>query len=198
MWNERFATEDYVFGTAPSQFLVRQAHRLAPGARALAIADGEGRNSVFLAQAGLEVTAMEAAPNAVAKARKLAAARGVEVDFRTADIFDWDWEAERFDVVVGVFFQFMGADGRAQVFDGMKRATVPGGIVMIHGYTPQQLEYGTGGPKVLENLYTEAVLSDAFAEWDILRLEAYEDDLDEGAGHAGRSALIDLIARKPH
>lgn len=198
MWNERFATEDYVFGTAPSQFLVRQAHRLALGARALAIADGEGRNSVFLAQAGLEVTAMEAAPNAVAKARKLAAARGVEVDFRTADIFDWDWEAERFDVVVGVFFQFMGADGRAQVFDGMKRATVPGGIVMIHGYTPQQLEYGTGGPKVLENLYTEAVLSDAFAEWDILRLEAYEDDLDEGAGHAGRSALIDLIARKPH
>ena len=191
MWNERFATEDYVFGTAPSQFLVRQAHHLTPGARALAIADGEGRNSVFLAQAGLEVTAMEAAPNAVAKARKLAAERGARVDFRTADIFDWD-------VVVGVFFQFMGADGRAQVFDGMKRATVPGGIVMIHGYTPKQLEYGTGGPKVLENLYTEADLSDAFAGWDILRLEAYEDDLDEGAGHAGRSALIDLIARKPH
>ncbi|MBV7410303.1 class I SAM-dependent methyltransferase [Maritimibacter sp. DP1N21-5] len=197
MWNERFATPDYVFGTAPSRFLVEQEDHLPSGASALAIADGEGRNSVFLAERGLHVTAMEAAPNAIAKARKLAAARGVTVDFQEADIFDWDWAPGRFDRVVGVFFQFMGPEARAEVFEGMKRTTAPGGLVLIHGYTPEQIAHGTGGPKDPENLYTEDLLREAFAGWEILRLAAYEAVLDEGSGHAGRSALIDLIARKP-
>lgn len=197
MWNERFATKDYVFGKAPSQFLEAQATHFAPGLTALAIADGEGRNSVWMAGQGMDVTAMEASPNAIAKARKLASEKGVEVLFQEADIFSYDWDAVQYDRVVGVFFQFMGPKGRAEVFDGMKRATKPGGRVLLHGYTPKQLEYGTGGPKAEENLYTEEMLADAFHDWDILRLEAYERDLDEGAGHAGRSALIDLIAQKP-
>lgn len=197
MWNERFATEEFVFGKAPSQFLVAQQAYLEPGMTALAVADGEGRNSVYMAEKGLSVTAMEAAPNAIAKGRALAADRGVEVDFVEADIFAWDWDAVQFDLVAGIFFQFMGAEARAGVFDGMKRAVKPGGLMMIHGYTPKQLDYGTGGPKDEENLYTEALLADAFDGWEILRLEAYEAELDEGAGHAGMSALIDLIARKP-
>jgi SAM-dependent methyltransferase len=197
MWNDRFATEDFVFGKAPSQFLVAQQGYLAPGLTALAVADGEGRNSVFMAEQGVQVTAMEAAPNAIEKGRKLAAERGVTVDFVEADIFDWDWGATGYDLVVGIFFQFMGARDRAGVFEGMKRAVKPGGLLMIHGYTPKQLEYGTGGPGVAENLYTEELLAAAVEGWEVLRLEAYDMDLDQGAGHAGMSALIDLIARNP-
>lgn len=197
MWNERFATEDYVFGKSPSQFLVAQAKHLEGAETALAIADGEGRNSVFLAKQGLDVTAMEASPNALAKARKLADEEGVSLTLQEADIFAYPWEARLYDRVVGVFFQFMGPDLRARVIEGMKAATAPGGLVMIHGYTPKQLDFGTGGPKAVENLYTPEILSDAFADWEILRLEDYEVDLDEGEGHSGRSAVIDLIARKP-
>ncbi|MAM60922.1 class I SAM-dependent methyltransferase [Maritimibacter sp. UBA3975] len=197
MWNDRYAIEDFVFGTAPSQFLVARQDYLESGMTALAVADGEGRNSVFMARKGLRVTAMEAAPNAIAKGRKLARAHHVEVEFVEADIFDWDWDATQYDVVAGIFFQFMGPEDRATVFDGMKRAVAPGGLLMIHGYTPKQLEYGTGGPGVAENLYTEDLLAEAVAGWEVLCLESYETELDEGAGHSGMSALIDLIARKP-
>lgn len=197
MWNERFATEDYVFGKAPSQFMTAQAAQFEGAETALLIADGEGRNSVWLAEHGLDVTAMEASENAIAKARKLAEERGVSLRFDLADIFDYDWDAVQYDRVIGVFFQFMGPEARARVFDGMKRATTPGGRVMIHGYTPEQLEHGTGGPKAVENLYTPDMLADAFSDWTILRLDAYERELDEGEGHSGLSALIDIIAEKP-
>ncbi|MBV7378212.1 SAM-dependent methyltransferase [Maritimibacter dapengensis] len=197
MWNQRFDTDEYIFGKTPSQFLVSHEGLFAPGLTALAIADGEGRNSVWLAEQGLDVTAMEGSPNAIAKARKLAEERGVDVSFREADIFTYDWDTTNYDFVIGVFFQFMGPDAREDVFAGMKRATKPSGRVLIHGYTPKQLEYGTGGPKAIENLYTEEMLAKAFAGWKIERLESYETELDEGAGHAGMSAVIDLVAQKP-
>lgn len=197
MWNERFAVKEFVFGKAPSQFLVAQERFLTPGQSALAVADGEGRNSVFMAEKGLTVTAMEAAPNAIAKGRALAKERGVQVDFVQGDIFDWDWDAVQYDVVAAIFIQFMGAGERAGVFEGMKRAVRPGGLMLLHGYTPEQIAFGTGGPKAEENMYTEDLLARTFDGWEVLRLEAYEATLDEGPGHAGRSALIDLVARKP-
>lgn len=197
MWNDRFATEDFVFGKAPSQFLRAQAGYLTPGLTALSVADGEGRNSVFMAERGLTVTAMEASPNAIAKARALAAERGVGLTHVEGDIFKWDWDAQRYDIVAGIFIQFMGPEARAGVFDGMKRAVTPGGLILLHGYTPEQLGHGTGGPRAVENLYTEEQLAADFSGWEILRLAAYEAELDEGRGHAGPSALIDLVARRP-
>ncbi|MCI2397865.1 class I SAM-dependent methyltransferase [Aliiroseovarius subalbicans] len=197
MWDKRFQGEEYLFGTDPATFLVDQVRHLTPGARALAVADGEGRNSVFLAERGLEVLAMDASPVGVEKARKLAQDRGVEVDFRVADITQWDWDAEQHDLIVAVFIQFMGPALRDAVFAGMKRALRPGGTLLLHGYTPEQLGHGTGGPGQVENLYTEALLADAFADFRIERLTAYERHMDEGRGHSGLSALIDLVAHKP-
>lgn len=197
MWNERFATSEFVFGKEPSQFLVAQADYLTPGAKALSVADGEGRNSVFMAQRGMDVTAMEFSPNAIAKAKSLADEHGVSVDFQQADIFSWDWASDSYDLVAAVFIQFMGAEARAGIFAGMKQTVKPGGLILLHGYTPKQLEYRTGGPGVAENLYTKEQLAADFDGWEILRLEEYEAELNEGPGHAGQSALIDLIARKP-
>ncbi len=198
MWNDRYSAPGYLFGTDPAAFLRREAGRLTAGQTALCVADGEGRNSVFLAELGLNVTAMDGSDVAVTKARALAAARGVSVDFHVSDIGEWDWRAHRYDVVAGIFFQFAGPALRDEIFAGMVQSLAPGGLLMLHGYTPAQLDYNTGGPRVLENLYTADLLSDRFKDLDILHLAEYEADLAEGSRHVGRSALIDLVAQKPH
>ncbi|MCA0996281.1 SAM-dependent methyltransferase [Alloyangia pacifica] len=196
MWDERYSVEDYVFGTEPSGFLTRRDHWLKRGAKALCVADGEGRNSVYLAEQGLQVTAWDGSPAAVAKARKLAKARGVEVDYSVQDVFEWDWPEGAYDLVVGIFIQFLPPEGRDQLFKKMAAALKPGGVLMLHGYTPKQLHYGTGGPKQRENLYTAELLRRLFADMRIQVLEDYELDINEGSGHVGRSALIDLVAVK--
>ncbi|RME15760.1 MAG: class I SAM-dependent methyltransferase [Alphaproteobacteria bacterium] len=197
MWNDRFNTPEYIFGTAPAAFLVDHADWLVPGATGLAVADGEGRNSVFMAERGVVTTAMDMSENALAKARALAAERGVQVDYRLGSVTDWDWDAVQYDIVAAIFIQFLGPEARAQVFDGMMRALKPGGVLLLHGYTPEQIAHGTGGPPQVENLYTEALLREAFAPLEIVELRSYERELDEGRGHSGRSALIDMVARKP-
>jgi len=197
MWDERYATEEYVFGTAPSLFLERNAGLLTHGETALAVADGEGRNSVFLAEKGPAVTAMDSAATGVEKARRLAGFKGVEVDFRLADLTTWEWTPGTYDVVAAIFIQFAPPAFRAEIFDGIERTLKPGGLLLLHGYTPKQLEFRTGGPSAEENLYTRDMLAERFGAWEILRLAEYEAELNEGAGHSGPSALIDLIARKP-
>ncbi len=197
MWNETFDTPDYVFGTEPAAFLRAQAGFLKPGLKGLALADGEGRNSVFMAEQGVETLAMDSAPNALAKARALAEARGVQVAHVEASITEWDWQPAAFDLVVAVFIQFLAPVERAAVFAGMVRTLRPGGVLMLHGYRPEQLAYGTGGPRAEDQLYTEALLRESFAGLDMLVLESYDRDLAEGVQHRGPSALIDLIARKP-
>ncbi|MEO9526495.1 methyltransferase domain-containing protein [Roseibium sp.] len=197
MWDERYTTPDYVFGTEPSGFLVRNSGFLEPGAKALAVADGEGRNSVFMAEKGLRVTAMDSAATGLEKARRLAAERAVAVDFRLADLKSWTWEPEAYDVVAAIFIQFAAPEFREEIFNGIERTLKPGGLLLLHGYTPRQLEFGTGGPSAVENLYEPDMLARRFGTWEIVRLEDHTAELAEGAGHSGTSALVDLIARKP-
>lgn len=197
MWNDRYDRPDYLFGTEPAAFLTARAGAIPAGSRVLVVADGEGRNSVYLAGLGHAVTAFDYAPNAVTKARDLAATRGVTVDFQHGDIFAWDWDAAPYDAVVAVFIQFMGPPARAQIFDGLDRALAPGGTLLLHGYAPRQVGYGTGGPPDAENMYTLPLLHAAFAGYDVLHSDDHDADIDEGPGHSGRSALIDFVARKP-
>ncbi len=196
-WNTRFSAESYVFGTEPNEFLKSQAHRLKPGWRALSVADGEGRNSVWLARQGLKVTAFDFSPVGLDKARRLAQAAGVEVDYHRADIREWDWDAEQYDVVVVIFIQFLTPAERAHVFAGMIRALKPGGLLIMQGYRPEQLKYNTGGPKQVDQLYTESLLRESFAALEMLHFASHDDEIDEGGGHKGMSALIDLVARRP-
>lgn len=202
-WNARYrdAGDDYLFGIEPNRFLARRAHLFQDGHTALSVADGEGRNSVWLAEQGLKVTAVEISPIAIAKARKLAAGRGVAVNFVVADLLALEWPPaaleNEFDWVVGIFIQFANAEERVRQFAAMKRATRSGGRILLHGYTPRQLGYRTGGPPFVENLYTPEILRAAFADWTFEELVEYEDDIGEGSGHRGRSALIGLVAKKP-
>lgn len=196
-WDERFEAEHYVFGTEPNAFLRREAHRIPPASRVLAVADGEGRNGVFLAGFGHDVVATDFSSRGMAKARRLAAEKGVKLQTELVDLADYDWSAGDFDAIAAIFIQFADPAFRAEIFEGFAKALKPGGILLLEGYRPEQLEYGTGGPKVEEKLYTEEMLRQAFADWDIQMLNAYDAEVDEGPGHAGMSALIDLIAIRP-
>jgi len=196
-WNARFAGEGYLFGTEPNVFLVSQRGRLKPGVKALAVSDGEGRNGVWLAQQGLEALSVDFSPTALEKARRLASQRGVTLTTVCADLAAWDWAGRQFDAVVAVFIQFAPPALRDVIFRGLKQSLVPGGLLMLEGYRPKQLEYKTGGPPYVENLYTAALLRDAFADMRVLHLAEYDAEIAEGEGHRGMSALIDLVAQKP-
>ena len=195
-WNERYAADEYLFGTSPNAFLAREVHRLTPGSKVLAIADGEGRNSVFLAQHGHRVVATDVSERALDKARALAERRGVEVEYRQANLAEWEWPVEAYDAVVGIFIQFAGPGLRDDIFDGIHRSLKRGGLLLLEGYREEQLAYRTGGPPNIENLCTEDGLRRAFSKWEIELLDAYDAVIEEGTGHSGRSALIDLVARK--
>jgi SAM-dependent methyltransferase len=197
VWDGRFDTDQYIFGTEPNRFLASQLQRLRPGARALSVADGEGRNSVWLALQGLTVDAVEISPRAVEKARRLAADRGVEVRFEVADVREWRWPAARYDVIAAIFIQFASPAERARLFARIRRALEPGGLVILEGYGVRQIEYGTGGPPHVAHLYTREMLDQAFRDFEILVLEERADWLQEGTNPVGRSALVDLVARKP-
>ncbi|GAB3537810.1 class I SAM-dependent methyltransferase [Noviherbaspirillum agri] len=196
LWNGRYQESEYIFGTEPNAYLRSHAGLWQPGQRVLCVADGEGRNSVFLAQQGLAVDAFDLSDVGVAKAKKLAEQSGVAVRYEIADCERYAWPAATYDGVVAIFVQFADPEVRARLFANMVASLKPGGILLLQGYTPQQLVYKTGGPSAVENLYTEDMLRAAFPQMDILELRAYEDDLAEGNHHRGRSALIGLVARK--
>jgi 2-polyprenyl-3-methyl-5-hydroxy-6-metoxy-1,4-benzoquinol methylase len=195
-WDARFDRDDYIFGTAPNAFLAAQRARLAPGQRALAVADGEGRNSVWLAQQGLVATAFDIAPRGVAKARALAARAGVTVDLHVAAVEQWDWTPAAYDVVVAIFVQFAAPPVRERMFAGMLATLRPGGLLLLQGYTPRQLDYRTGGPPNADHLYTPRLLRAAFAAHEIVELREHDEVLSEGTQHAGLSALIDCVVRR--
>ncbi len=195
-WQQRFSGSDYIFGTEPNAFLRAHAADLPSKGRALAIADGEGRNGVFLAQHGLDVVSVDFSPVAQEKARKLAMQRGVSLQLELADIRHWMWLPDAFDVVVGIFFQFATPAERHVIFEGIKTTLKKGGLLLLLGYAPKQLEYKTGGPSDPSRLYTRDILEAAFRELASISIKEYDCVLGEGTAHAGPSALIELVGRK--
>jgi cyclopropane fatty-acyl-phospholipid synthase-like methyltransferase len=196
-WNARYATDAYIFGTTPNVFLASQKDLIRPGMRALAIADGEGRNGVWLAEQGVQVHAVDVSPPALEKARKLAAERGVTLETEQADVLNWAWPEAAYDLVVAIFIQFAPPPERDRIIEGIRRTLKPGGVLILQGYTPKQIEFATGGPGNPANMYTSELLREWFGDWDIRHLAVHESFISEGTHHHGMSALIDLVAKKP-
>jgi SAM-dependent methyltransferase len=196
-WEARFAPPDYAFGKEPNYFLKSCRKLLPQSGRALAVADGEGRNGVWLAQQGLDVVSLDFSPAAQKKARALAAERRVEPTFVQADVHAWEYPERMFDLVVEIFTQFSSPSDRAMKWAGMRRALKSGGLLIMMGYTPKQLEYGTGGPKQIEKLYTPAMLQAAFGDFGDLNIVEEELEIREGTSHAGMSAVIGLTGMRP-
>lgn len=152
---------------------------------------------MWLAQQGLSVDAFDIAEVGVAKARKLAAERGVAVNFEVADVDTFAWRKAAWDGIAAIFVQFADPDLRARLFARLVEGLKPGGTLVLQGYAPKQLEYRTGGPPVLSHLYAAAMLREAFAALEIVELREYEAEVAEGSGHRGHSALVGMVARKP-
>lgn len=196
-WDRRFAGEGYLFGTEPNRFLVAASELIAPGGRVLCIADGEGRNSVWLAGRGFRVEAFDSSPVGVSKARRLASERGVSVDHAVGDADSWRWPEGIYDAVAAIFIQFAPPESRRRLFVRIAHSLRPGGLLLLEGYRVEQLEHGTGGPRVAEQLYTEDQLRAELAAFEIERLESYDAIVEEGHAHSGMSALVDVVARRP-
>ena len=194
-WNSRFSAEGYLFGESPNAYLAEMAPSLKAG-KTLSLADGEGRNSVWLAKQGLDVDAFDFSPVAIQKAQQLADKHAVKVNYRCSDWESFDWAPDRYDNVVGVFFQFVNPAARSALFAKMDLALKPGGVLLIQGYGKDQLQYKTGGPGELDHLYDDELLLSAFSNYSVLDIKTYTAEVDEGAGHKGMSALVGFVAQK--
>ena len=196
-WNERFDKEEFIFGKEPNEYLVEKSQQyLKPKDKVLCIADGEGRNGVWLAKQGMQVVGFDASDIALNKARQFAKENQVEVEYTFSDTDSYDWPKNTYDAVIGIFIQFADPAMRARIFEQTYKSLKTGGIFILQGYTPKQLEYKTGGPSLIEHLYTEELIRDLCKEFQILELVSYEKALSEGPRHTGMSALLGLVAKK--
>lgn len=194
MWDERYRADFYVFGTEPNGFLEQHLGELRKG-EVLCLAEGEGRNAVFLAREGFKVTAVDASPVGLAKARRLAKEHGVEIQTVCADLEDYDMGVERWDSIVSIFCHVL-PPLRKKVHARVRGALRKGGVFLLEAYTPAQLAHGTGGPKSAERMMSKALLREELAGLRFLRLEELEREILEGVHHTGRSAVVQLIAEK--
>jgi len=196
-WDKRFSRPEYVFGKDPNFYLKNQvANYIKPGANALCIADGEGRNSVWLAKQGIAVEAFDISPVAVEKARRFANSEQVSIAFHVASTHSWAWKPNYYDLVAAIFIQFATPNMRVNLFEQMRNSLKPGGYFILQGYTPKQLDYKTGGPPSIDHLYTTELIQDLLRGMQICDWQEYEAEIHEGAGHHGMSALMGVVARK--
>lgn len=195
MWNERYSAPGYAYGTEPNSFLAASAPTIPMG-RVLSLADGEGRNGVYLASLGHAVTAVDASSVGLEKAQRLAAQRGVALTTLVADLQDFAISPRAWEGIVSIFCHLPPALRRrvhAQVVHGL----VPGGLFILEAYTPAQLAHGTGGPSAVELLPALAVLREELAGLELVHAVELERDVHEGEFHRGRSAVVQIIARRP-
>lgn len=194
-WDNRYAMADgFVFGTAPNAFLAEMAGRIPPGP-VLCLGEGEGRNAVHLATLGHAVTAVDQSAVGLAKARKLAASRGVEISTEVVDLASKAIEPDQWFGIVSVFVH-LPVELRRRVHAGVVRGLKPGGVFILEAYTPAQLAFGTGGPKAVALLMTLSALREEFAGLDLLVAREVEREVVEGSGHTGRAAVVQVLARR--
>jgi 2-polyprenyl-3-methyl-5-hydroxy-6-metoxy-1,4-benzoquinol methylase len=194
-WETRFAAPQFIFGKEPNAFLKSHADLLRGRKTALSVADGEGRNGVWLAEQGLDVLAIDYSPTGLAKAQALARERGVPISTEAVDVVTWRWPKEAFDVIAAIFIAVDAAD-RPAFFANLKAALKPGGLLLMQSYRPEQLNYRTGGPPQAERMSTRPMLEAAFGDLSTLDIREHDSVLNEGTAHVGMSALIDLVGTR--
>jgi SAM-dependent methyltransferase len=192
-WNRRFAEASPAYGEAPNAFVQEQAWRLPAGARVLLPGDGQGRNSVWLAQQGFAVTCVDWSETGLARALELAARHAVLIEPVYADLTTWLWPEREFDAVVAVHLHLPPA-ARRQVHQAMLRALKPGGVLILEAFDVEQINYSSGGPNRLDMLYSAEMLEEDFVAAEMLLLERAQVVLDEGVYHHGVAEVVRMVA----
>jgi SAM-dependent methyltransferase len=195
-WHERFLDENYIYGTEPNAFIFDISKKLNLSGDALAIAEGEGRNAVFLAEQGLKVTTWDYAQSGLEKTTKLAKRRNVSVQTELVDLNEASWEKEKWDAVICVFGHFP-EQLRLKTLTNIKDAVKPGGYFITEVYSPYQLTYKSGGPKDSALLYQPEEFIHTFADWRIINFFMGEVVRNEGELHNGLSHVIQFAGQKP-
>ena len=194
-WNNRYSAADYLYGTAPNEFVAAIVERI-PAGPVLCLAEGEGRNAVFLAGRGHEVTAVDQSAAGLAKAQRLAAENGRVIRTVEADLSIFRIEPNSWAGIVTTFGHLPPAL-RQEVYAAAVRGLVEGGVFALEAYTPAQLRFNTGGPKDVTMLMTAQALRSELAGLDFEIIHEIERDVTEGPAHSGRGAVVQVLARKP-
>ena len=197
--DDRYNTDTYVYGAKSNDFLVEHAADLVAyheSAHVLCLADGEGRNSVYLAELGAQVCAMDISAVGLAKAEKLARQRGVSIQTEVIDLTQVELPKAHYDGIVAIFCHLPGS-GRAHLYEQVLASLKPGGFFLVEGYTPNQLGRGTGGPSQADLMIAKAELDQVFKNFEIQISQELEREIHEGDRHNGIGAVCQFLARKP-
>ena len=194
MWDERYSAEGYAYGTTPNTFLAANVSRIPQGS-VLSLAEGEGRNAVYLAKQGYTVTAVDGSRVGLDKARKLAEENDVEVEFIHADLATFELGDDRWDGIVSIFAPLPSPVRKAlhqKVVAGLRR----NGVFLLEAYTPEQLKHGTGGGKSVDVMQSRESLRSELAGLEFTHLIELEREVIEGIYHTGLGAVVQAIAVK--
>jgi 2-polyprenyl-3-methyl-5-hydroxy-6-metoxy-1,4-benzoquinol methylase len=194
MWDQRYDTEDYVYGTEPNDFLREAAHSLPKG-KVLCLAEGEGRNAVYLATQGYEVTAVDSSAVGLRKAQELAESKGVSIHCIVADLQEFELGQEQWDGIVSIFCH-LPPPLRQKVYAQIPASLRSGGVLLLEGYTPEQLQYKTGGPPVAALMLSKEILASELSELEVLKSEEVVREIQEGQFHKGQSAVVQYLGKK--
>jgi SAM-dependent methyltransferase len=194
-WDERYRDEAYFYGFSPNDFLREHASLFKGGDSLLSLAEGEGRNAVFLARQGCAVRGVDFSARGYEKAMELGRRQGVSIEYEVADLTQYDMGEAKWDGIVSVFCHLGEAD-RPAVYRSIKRGLKPGGIFLLESYNKKQLDYGTGGPKDVSYLVSLADLKGAFEEFEVLLARDIVRDVHEGAHHNGAGSVTQFVASK--
>ncbi|RPI66856.1 MAG: class I SAM-dependent methyltransferase [Ignavibacteriae bacterium] len=194
-WDERYASDAFFYGIEPNDFLATSAHHLVSGGKVLCLAEGEGRNAVWLARQGYDVTGVDGSSVGLEKAQALAREHGVSITTITADLAEFDMGEQQWDAIVSIWCH-LPPGLRQDVHSRAMRALKPGGVLILESYRPKQLEYKTGGPPVAEMMMTEDTLRKELCLLDFVHLVETDREIHEGPGHNGLSAVVQCIAKR--
>ena len=195
MWDERYNTEEFVYGTRPNDFLASVSAQIPPG-RLLCLAEGEGRNAVYLATLGHQVLAVDKSAVGLAKAQRLASASGVRIETRVVDLAQFDFAPGSWDAVVSIFAH-VPSSLRQVLHRGVVNGLRGGGVFVLEAYTPAQLKLKTGGPPAADMMMSLAGLREELAGLEFRHGVEMERDVIEGKLHTGRGAVVQVLAVKP-
>lgn len=191
MWDERYSEPGYAYGTEPNDFLKAHFARIPPG-RVLCLAEGQGRNAVFLAEQGYDVTAVDASRVGLEQAQRLAAQRGVEIATVVADLAQFPLEPDAWQGIVSIFCH-LPPQTRTWLHGQVAQALAPGGVLLLEAYTPRQLEFASGGPPLAEMMMTAAGLQQELAGLQPQLLRELDREVVEGRYHTGTGAVVQFI-----
>jgi SAM-dependent methyltransferase len=194
MWDERYSAEEYAYGTAPNKFLEENVNSIPKG-RVLSLAEGEGRNAVFLAKQGYFVTAVDASIVGLNKARKLAEKNDVVVEFIHADLADYDLGENKWEGIVSIFCP-LPSSVRKELYKKVMTGLKQNGVFLLEAYTPEQVKYGTGGGNSIDVMQSTHSLGMELAGLKFTHLIELERDVIEGVYHTGMGSVVQAIATK--